>query len=171
MKLIIRFPAFVKGEGLAMKKLEKIGVQLWTVREYMHTEAQIKETFQKLKHLGYDQIQTAGCSIPYDVFGALAGEAGLEIVGTHDDFDMMCNDFEQAYQNHQSLHTKLMGTGGVLGSEKPKTAKYMKILQKRRMRWEKKLRKKAENSPITITATSLLFWTTGKPEWKSWWRN
>ena len=32
-----------------MKKLEKIGVQLYTVREYMQTEAQIKETFQKLK--------------------------------------------------------------------------------------------------------------------------
>ncbi len=95
-----------------MKKLKKIGVQLYTVRDYMHTETQIKETFQKLKQLGYDQVQTAGCAVPYDVFGALAAEAGLEIVGTHDDFDMMCNDFEQAYENHEHLHTKLMGIGG-----------------------------------------------------------
>ncbi|MCI9627525.1 MAG: sugar phosphate isomerase/epimerase [Clostridia bacterium] len=113
-----------------MKKLEKIGVQLYTVREYMQTETQIKETFQKLKQLGYDQVQTAGCAVPYDVFGALAADAGLEIVGTHDDFDMMCNDFAQAYGNHEHLHTKLMGTGGFGFGKTQNSKMYEEFAQK-----------------------------------------
>ena len=40
-------------------------------------------------------------------FGKLAEEAGIEIVGTHDDYDMMCNDFDKALANHNTLGTKL----------------------------------------------------------------
>lgn len=60
-----------------MRKIDKIGVQLWTVRDYMNTEEQIRDTFHKIKNLGYDQVQTAGCPIPYDVFGALAADSDL----------------------------------------------------------------------------------------------
>lgn len=94
-----------------MKK-EKLGVQLFTVRDFMNTEKEIAETFKKLKILGYDQAQTAGCSVDYEIFGKLAEEAGIEIVGTHDDYDMMCNDFDKALANHNALGTKIMGLGG-----------------------------------------------------------
>ena len=47
-----------------MAKLTKLGVQLYTVRDFMKDEEQIKCTFEKLKKLGYDQAQTAGCAIP-----------------------------------------------------------------------------------------------------------
>ena len=93
-------------------KIEKLGVQLFTVRDFMNTEQEIAETFKKLKTLGYDQAQTAGCSVDYETFGKLAEEAGIEIVGTHDDYDMMCNDFDKALANHNALGTKIMGLGG-----------------------------------------------------------
>ena len=48
-----------------MNKLTKIGVQLYTVRDFMNTEEDIKRSFEKIKALGYDEIQTAGCKIPY----------------------------------------------------------------------------------------------------------
>ena len=38
-------------------KIEKLGVQLFTVRDFMNTEKEIAETFKKLKILGYDQAQ------------------------------------------------------------------------------------------------------------------
>lgn len=95
-----------------MKKIEKLGVQLYTVRDFMTNEKDIAETFKKLKDLGYDQGQTARCAVPYEVYGELAEKAGIELVGTHDDFDLMCNDFDQAWKNHQALHTNLMGIGG-----------------------------------------------------------
>lgn len=91
--------------------INKIGVQLFTIRDYMMTENDVKESFKKLKDLGYDQIQTAGCKIPYKIYGELAEQAGLEIIGTHDNFDMMCNDFDKALENHTFLNTFNMGCG------------------------------------------------------------
>ncbi len=110
-----------------MKKIEKIGVQLFTVRDFMHTEEAVRETFKKLKDLGYDQAQTAGCEISYEAFGAAAKDAGIEIVGTHDNFELMCNDFDTAYKNHQCLGTSIMGVGGFF-SKDPKD--FEELIQK-----------------------------------------
>ena len=93
--------------------IEKLGVQLYTIRNQMGSAEEIRESFRKLKKLGYDQGQTAGCQIPYAEFGQIAREEGIEIVGTHDDFDMMVNDFDKAWENHQALGTKIMGIGGL----------------------------------------------------------
>ena len=95
-----------------MQKLNKIGVQLYTIRDFMKNEEDIKVSFEKLKKLGYDEVQTAGCAVPYDVFGRLAREAGLTIVGTHDNFDKMYSETELLMDNHDLLGTKIMGIGG-----------------------------------------------------------
>lgn len=92
--------------------IEKLGVQLFTIRDYMTNAEDIRASFKKLKEIGIDQAQTAGCAIPYEEFGKIAREEGIEIVGTHDDFEMMKNDFEQSYKNHEALGTKIMGIGG-----------------------------------------------------------
>jgi hypothetical protein len=44
-------------------------------------------------------------------------EAGLEIVGTHDNFQMMEENFEQALANHKLLGTTNMGIGGYFVKE------------------------------------------------------
>ncbi len=93
-------------------KMSKIGVQLFTIREYMKTAEDIRMSFRRVKELGYDQVQTAGCEIPYEQFGRIACEEGLEVVGTHDSFQKMCDDFDASYADHQLLGTKLMGIGG-----------------------------------------------------------
>ena len=52
---------------------EKLGVQIFTVRDYMNSEEQIRESFKKLKKIGYDYIQTAGTpKVPYEIYGSLA---------------------------------------------------------------------------------------------------
>lgn len=106
--------------------IEKLGVQLYTVREFLNDEEQVRDTFRKLKSLGYDQAQTAGCKIPYEAFGRIAREEGIEIVGTHDNFDMMVNDFDQAYRNHQLLGTNIMGIGGFFGKTPEETAELIR---------------------------------------------
>ena len=104
-----------------MKIIDKLGVQVFTVRDFMQNEADIAETFRKLKDLGYDQIQTARCAVPYEVYGELADKAGIEIVGTHDNFDLMFNDFDTALANHKALGTMNMGIGGMFFGEAPIT--------------------------------------------------
>lgn len=92
--------------------IKKIGVQLFTIRDFMKTEEDVRASFKKLKAMGYDQGQTAGCAIPYEAYGRIAREEGIEIVGTHDNFNLMYEDFDAALQNHKLLNTKYMGTGG-----------------------------------------------------------
>lgn len=92
--------------------MKKIGVQLYTVRDAMKDEASILESFKKLVDMGYEEAQTAGCQVPYPIFGELAEKAGLTIVGTHDNWDMMLNDPQQSMENHRALKTSIIGVGG-----------------------------------------------------------
>lgn len=92
---------------------EKLGIQLYTIRDFMKTEEDIRNSFRKLKEIGYDQAQTAGCAIPYETFGQIAREEGIEIVGTHDNFNMMKHDLATSIENHKKLGTTNMGIGGI----------------------------------------------------------
>lgn len=93
-------------------KIEKLGLQLYTIRDTMKTAEDIRESFRKIKALGYDIAQTAGCEIPYEQFGQIAKEEGIEICGTHDGFYEMLEDPETAMANHRALGTTNMGIGG-----------------------------------------------------------
>lgn len=92
--------------------ISSFGVQVFTVRDFMQTEEQIRESFHKIKAMGYDEIQTAGCAIPYETYAKLAQEAGLTICGTHDNFERMLQDPALAMAQHRLLGTTNMGTGG-----------------------------------------------------------
>ena len=93
--------------------MRKLGIQLYTVRENFKDEAMARATFKKLRELGYEEAQTAGCyGFDYALFYEMAKDAGIEIVGTHDDFKLMCEDPDTAIENHKKLHTTNMGIGG-----------------------------------------------------------
>ena len=92
--------------------MKTFGIQIYSVRDKMTSREGIRDTFHALKAMGYDYLQTAGTpAVPYGEYGALAKEAGLEIVGTHDNFQLMCENFDQALANHRALDTQLMGIG------------------------------------------------------------
>lgn len=92
--------------------IKKLCLQTWSVRDHMQDAKSIKESFEKLKAMGYDQIQTADERIPYPEFAKLAKEAGIEIVGTHYSFEKMENDIEGAIEEHKLMGTTNMGVGG-----------------------------------------------------------
>ena len=92
--------------------IEKLGLQLFTIRDTMNNAENIRESFKKMKALGYSVAQTAGCAIPYEDFGRIAAEEGIEICGTHDDLGKMLNAPEQAMADHRALGTTNMGIGG-----------------------------------------------------------
>ena len=88
---------------------KKVGVQLYTVRDFLNTDDEIMNTFKKLKDIGYDNIQTHCALKNYDTFSKMASDVGLEICGTFDDFEMMQTDAEKSVENHKKLNTKIMG--------------------------------------------------------------
>ena len=59
-------------------KIEKLGLQLYTIRDTMNTAEDIRESFRKIKALGYDVGQTAGCAIPFAEF-EITPEKGMEL--------------------------------------------------------------------------------------------
>lgn len=95
--------------------IKKLGLQLFTIRDFMNDEAQIDESFAKLAALGYTEAQTAGCKIEKDVFAALAKKHGIEIVGTHIGFDDIKNDPEGVMAYHTLWGTTNIGIGGMPG--------------------------------------------------------
>ena len=99
--------------------MKEFGVQLYSVRDTMNDAEGIRDTFRKLREMGYTQVQTAGCEIPFADFGRIAAEEGLQIVGTHEPFDPMVENFEEALANHQALNTKFMGIGLYTRSQEP----------------------------------------------------
>ncbi len=92
--------------------IEKLGFQAYSVKEYMKDEESIRDSFHKLAAMGYNTVQTARCAVPYEVYGRLAKEAGLEICGTHEGFEDLLADPAKAMENHRILDTKNIGTGG-----------------------------------------------------------
>ena len=73
----------------------KIGLQLYTIRDYMSDADTMRESFKKLKAIGYDQAQTAGSGgISHKEMAQIAKEEGIEIVGTHYNFGLIKNDLE-----------------------------------------------------------------------------
>lgn len=98
---------------------KKLGVQAFTFRNAYSAEDASEKTlaaaFHTVKSLGYDEIQTAGFGVVgIDAYARLAHEAGLEIVGTHYDYNEMLNDTDEAMRKHtEILRTKIMGVGGM----------------------------------------------------------
>lgn len=93
--------------------MNEFGLQIYSVRDKMTSAEGIRETFHALREMGYTYLQTAGTpAVSYAEYGQMAADAGLKIVGTHDNFAMMCDDFQQALANHKALNTQLMGIGG-----------------------------------------------------------
>ena len=78
-----------------MKMIQKLGVQLYTVRDYLMDPESADQCFAKLAELGFSEVQTAGCSFDKALFGELAKKHGLSIIGTHRDFGKILNEVEE----------------------------------------------------------------------------
>ena len=103
-------------------KFEKLGVQAYSFREAYQGENANEQTlataFRALKQMGYDEVQTAGFGkVGMEAYAKLAHANGLEIIGTHYDYQEMCTDIDEAMRKHtEILHTSIMGIGGMPGA-------------------------------------------------------
>lgn len=94
--------------------IKKIGLQLYSIRDYMGSEKEMRDSFKRLKDMGYDEAQTAGSGgVTYEVMGEIAKETGIDIVGTHYSWDIMREDMEQTLKDHKALGTTNCGIGGM----------------------------------------------------------
>ena len=91
----------------------ELGLQLYTIRDYMNTAEEMRASIKKLRNIGYTQAQTAGSgNISYKEMAKIAKEEGIEIVGTHYNFALMKNDIDAVIEDHIALGTTNVGIGG-----------------------------------------------------------
>lgn len=87
----------------------KLGLQVYTVRNYIKDEQSIDKTFEKLAELGYSEIQSAGWES--ETYARLAKKHGLAVVGTHYSHEKIINNVEETVALHKALGTTNIGVG------------------------------------------------------------
>ena len=95
---------------------KNLGVQLYTVRDYMTDEKSIGETFERLVKMGYTEGHTAGDNVEMPCYAELAKSCGMKIVGTHYDYNNIVNNPKETMALHDKLGTVNVGIGGMPGS-------------------------------------------------------
>ncbi len=95
--------------------MKNFGLQLYSVRDHMETENDIRDCFSVLAKMGYSHVQTAGTYdfISPEKFAEYAHDAGIEICGTHYDWEKIRNDIDGTVAYHKALGTTNVGIGGM----------------------------------------------------------
>jgi len=91
----------------------KLGVQLYTIRDYMKDEDFADVAFGKLAKLGYTEAHTAGCAFDEKRFAELLSKHGISIIGTHYSYTQIINDPAKTMELHTLWNTKNIGIGGM----------------------------------------------------------
>lgn len=99
----------------------QIALQMYTLREFCKTPADVAGTLKRVKSIGYDAIQVSGFG-PIEnaeLVRILRGE-GLTCCATHIAIDRMETDAARVIEEHAALGCTLTAIGGCFG--KPYTA-------------------------------------------------
>lgn len=73
----------------------QIGAQLYTVRDLLTSEEQIRDTLQKIKEIGYDSVQLYGELAHAKVCAHYAAKAGLAVTSAHSSLEMIQADLPE----------------------------------------------------------------------------
>ncbi len=95
--------------------MKKYGLQIYSVRDHFTNEEDTKNAFIALAKMGYTSVQTAGTYdyITPEKFAQYASEAGIEVCGTHYNWDLIKSDVEGTIAYHKTLGTTNIGVGGM----------------------------------------------------------
>jgi sugar phosphate isomerase/epimerase len=90
-----------------------LGAQLYTLREFLKTPADIAKSLKKVRAIGYQAVQVSGMG-PIDAIELkkiLDGE-GLKCVATHVPLDRMKNETAKVIEDHQLWGCQYTAVGG-----------------------------------------------------------
>ncbi|KUP23015.1 sugar phosphate isomerase/epimerase [Paenibacillus sp. DMB5] len=94
--------------------LSAIAAQMYTLREFTKTPEGLRESFQKLKEIGYKAVQISGIGpIDPQLVKEYADEAGLVICATHVPWNRMVNDLDALAAEHKLWNCKYIGLGSL----------------------------------------------------------
>ncbi len=91
-----------------------IGAQLYTVREFTKTPADIASTMKKVREIGYEAVQLSALG-PIDTkeLKKILDNEGLKVAATHTAYDRMRDDPQSVIEEHHILECKHAAIGGL----------------------------------------------------------
>ena len=92
---------------------QKLGVQLYTIRDYIQDPEFADLAFSKLAEMGYTEAHTAGNAFDAKLFGELLAKHGISVIGTHYNLDKILNNPEETIETHRLWGTTNIGIGGM----------------------------------------------------------
>ena len=96
----------------------KLGLQLYTVRDLFKGDDFIDLTFKKLSELGIKELHTAGMPFSYELLGTLAKKYDMQVIGSHYSYDEILKNPEETMKIHDFWGTKNIGIGAMPGPAK-----------------------------------------------------
>ena len=92
----------------------KLGAQLFSVRHALKTPQDIRETFHKIKNIGYEIVQLSGAgAIDAKELKDICDETDLSIVCTHTPFDRIIDDTDTVISEHKIFNCPVIGLGAM----------------------------------------------------------
>lgn len=96
----------------------KVGVQLYTLRNYARTESGLNSVFNKVREMGYDTVQYSGCpkfpdEIKTETLKKMADDNGIKICLTHVPTDDVFGRTEKTAEEHLKLGCPTVGVGAM----------------------------------------------------------
>lgn len=84
-----------------------IGVQLYTLHEFLKTPSEIAKTLKRVKTIGYEAVQLCGLGPieTHELKQILNGE-GLEVAATHESYEKMSQETQKVIEEHAILGCK-----------------------------------------------------------------
>ena len=90
----------------------KLGAQLYSLRTSLQNEVDMKETFQKVKAMGYENVQLSGAAqLPAQVIREASLESGLPIVCTHVPYKRFLEETDEIIREHKIFGSPVLGIG------------------------------------------------------------
>jgi len=82
----------------------KIAAQLYTLREYLQNEEDIRTSLKRVKDIGYDYVQLSGLiKIDAAILRSILDENSLTPIITHIPFERLETDYENVVKEHHTL--------------------------------------------------------------------
>jgi len=91
-----------------------IGAQLYTLREFTKTPADIRTTFARVRDLGYEAVQVSGTGqIEPEELKQIADETEVKIVATHISYERIVKEPQAVIDEHKLWGCRHVAIGGM----------------------------------------------------------
>lgn len=90
----------------------KLGAQLFSVRTFLQSEWDLRQTFQRIKEIGYENVQLSGAAaFSAELIREVSEQNGLPVVCTHTSFDRILQDTDNVICEHRIFGCPVVGLG------------------------------------------------------------